>query len=139
MKLPRVLVPVAALTALAACETAAPPPAKTAAVTGSVTYRERILLAPPARVTVTLSDVSLMDAPSKTIATQTIDGVQSGPVNFRLDYDPARIVPNHDYAVSARFEVGGKLRFITDTRYSVITRGAPTRVDMVAVAVTPSP
>ena len=122
MKLPRVLVPVAALTALAACETAAPPPARTAAVTGSVTYRERILLAPPARVTVTLSDVSLMDAPSKTIATQTIDGVQSGPVNFRLDYDPARIVPNHDYAVSA--DAGGHGRRGGD---AVAVRTAPRR------------
>ena len=34
----------------------------------------------------------------------------------------------------ARIEAGGKLRFITDTHTPVITNGAPTRVEMIAVA-----
>lgn len=145
MKPFRVLLPVVAVAGLAACETMPPsppppPPAPVAAVTGSVTYRERIMLNPPARVTVTLADVSLMDAPMKVITSQTIDGVQSGPVSFQLNYDPRQIIPNHDYAVSASFQSEGRLRFITDTRYSVITKGAPTHVDMIAVAApTPTP
>ena len=119
---------------LAACASAqAPAPA--AQVTGSVTYRERIMLAPPARVTVTLADTSLMDAPAKVVATQVIEGKTAPPFAFALDYDPAKIVPNHTYTVSARIESAGRLRFITDTHTPVITNGAPTHVEMVAVGV----
>jgi uncharacterized lipoprotein YbaY len=37
--------------------------------------------------------------------------------------------------VQARIEEDGKLRFISDQHYGVITRGAPTHVDMVLKAV----
>lgn len=119
---------------LAGCASPPPPPTK-AQVTGSVIYRERIMLAPPGVVTVTLADTSLMDAPARVIATQVIENATAPPFNFALDYDPAKIVPNHTYTVSARIEVDGKLRFITDTRTPVITNGAPTQVEMIAVGV----
>ena len=45
-------------------------------------------------------------------------------------YDTAKIQANHTYAVQARIEVGGKLRFVSDQRYAVITRGAPAKVDI---------
>lgn len=127
------LAPLAALT-LAGCASMEPTPAAKAQVTGSVLYRERIMLPPTATVTVTLADTSLMDAPAKVIDTQVITG-GSPPYKFALSYDPAKIVPNHTYSVSARIEVDGKLRFITDTHTPVITRGAPTHVEMIAVGV----
>ncbi len=120
--------------ALSACASPQPPTAK-AQVTGSVIYRERTMLAPPGVVTVTLADTSLMDAPAKVIATQVIENATAPPFNFALDYDPAKIVASHTYSVSARIEVDGKLRFITDTHTPVITNGAPTHVEMVAVGV----
>jgi len=120
--------------ALSACASAPPPPSK-AQVTGSVIYRERILLPPPVVVTVTLADTSLMDAPAKVIATQVIEDKTAPPFDFALEYDPSKIVPNHTYSVSARIESGGQLRFITDTHTPVITNGAPTHVDMIAVGV----
>lgn len=129
----RTILAVGGVLALAACATAEPP--ASAQVTGSVIYRERILLAPPGVVTVTLADTSLMDAPAKVIATQVIEGATAPPFNFALDYDPAKIVPNHTYTVSARIETGGKLRFITDTHTPVITNDAPTHVEMIAVGV----
>lgn len=122
-----------AVVMLAGCATSQPPAAK-AQVTGTVTYRERIMLPPNAQVKVTLSDTSLMDAPAKVIDTQVITG-GSPPFKFALDYDPAKIIANHTYAVSARIEVDGQLRFITDTHTPVITDGAPTHVEMVAVGV----
>ena len=85
-----------------------------------------------AKVTVTLADTSLMDAPSKTIATQVIEGQTAPPFKFALAYDPKAIDPRNTYSVSARIEVDGKLRFITDTHTPVITRGAPTHVEMIA-------
>lgn len=111
-----------------------PAPAAKGQVTGSVLYRERIMLPPTATVTVTLADTSLMDAPAKVIDTQVLTG-GSPPYKFALTYDPATIVDNHTYTVSARIEVDGKLRFITDTHTPVITRGAPHHVEMIAVGV----
>ena len=101
-------------------------------VTGSVTYRERIALPPTAVVTVWLVDVSLADAPSVLIAEQVIhtEGRQV-PFEFALAYDASRIQPSHTYAVQVRIEDGGKLLFISDTMNPVITRDAPTRVDIV--------
>ncbi|MGB7740217.1 MAG: YbaY family lipoprotein [Steroidobacteraceae bacterium] len=101
-------------------------------VTGSVTYRERIALPRTAVVTVRPVDVALADAPSVLIAEQVIrtEGRQV-PFEFALAYDASRILPSHAYAVQVRIEDGGKLLFISDTMNPVITRDAPTRVDVV--------
>ncbi|WP_081454187.1 YbaY family lipoprotein [Vibrio furnissii] len=97
-------------------------PAAMQTVSGTMAYRERIALPDNAVVTVTLQDVSLMDAPAKVIATQTFEtkGKQV-PFAFELAYDSAQIDARHTYSVSARIELNGKLRFITDTHYGVIT------------------
>lgn len=133
MKTLYALAPLAAL-AIAGCASTAPAPVAKGQVTGTVLYRERIMLPPTATVTVSLADTSLMDAPAKVIDTQVLTG-GSPPYKFTLNYDPARIVANHTYTVSARIEVDGKLRFITDTHTPVITRGAPNHVEMIAVGV----
>lgn len=119
--------------ALSACASVEPP--TQALVTGQVIYRERILLTRPGVVTVTLADTSLADAPAQVIATQVIEGVTAPPIKFALSYDPATIIANHTYTVSARIEVGRRLRFITDTHTPVITNGAATHVELVAVVV----
>ena len=115
---------------LAACATI-PPAEQPVSVTGSITYRERMALPPTAQVEVTLADVSLMDAPSKTIAQQsfTADGRQV-PFAFTLTLDRADIDPKQSYAVSARItDADGKLLFITDTRNSVAF-GSGSTVDL---------
>ena len=124
-----------ALAALILAGCASPAPRETAEVTGQVIYRERMLLPPNARVTVVLADTSLMDAPARTLASQVIEGQTAPPFKFALAYDPAAIDPRNVYSVSARIEVDGKLRFITDTHTPVITHGAPTQVEMIAVGV----
>lgn len=109
---------------LAACATI-PPAEEPVSVTGSITYRERMALPPTAQVEVTLANVSLMDAPSKTIAQQsfTADGRQV-PFAFSLTVDQRQLDPRHSYAVSARItDASGRLMFITDTRNSVTFDG----------------
>lgn len=103
-----------------------PTPASQPAVTGTVTYRERMALGPECQVEVQLLDVSRADAPSVTLAKQILptEGHQP-PYAFRLSYSPEQIIPNHTYAVSARITCGGELWFINDTRISVLTQGAP--------------
>lgn len=106
-------------------------------VEGSLAYRERIALPDNARITVTLSDVSKMDAPADVISSQAFmaDGKQV-PFAFNLNFMQGEIKPNHTYSVSARIEVNGKLMFITDTANPVITDpAATTKLDLMLVKV----
>ena len=101
-------------------------------VTGTVTYRERIALPPTAVIKVQLVDVSRADAPAIVLGEQvTHASGRQVPFAFEIPFDPARIEANYSYAVQARIEQDGQLRFISDRHYAVITRGAPTHVDMV--------
>lgn len=115
---------------LAACATLMPSE-QPVSVTGSVTYRERMALPPTAQVDIQLADVSLMDAPSRTIARQsfTADGRQV-PFAFSLTVDQRKLDPRGRYSVSARItDASGKLMFITDTHNGVTFDGRP-RIDM---------
>jgi len=101
-------------------------------VTGTVTYLERVALPPKAVIKVQLVDVSRADAPAIALGEQIIlaDGKQV-PFSFEIPFDPSKIEVNHTYAVQARIEEGGRLLFISDQLYAVITRDAPIHVDMV--------
>lgn len=91
-------------------------------VTGTISYRERIALPADAVVTVTLQDVSLADAPAEVIAKHRfVSNGEQVPFEFNLAYDKNKIESRHRYSVSARIEVNGQLRFISDSVNSVIT------------------
>ena len=104
-----------------------------ATVTGTITYRERIALTPNAVVEVKLLDISRADAPAKIIGEQIIENPGQVPVAFEIEYNPADIDDGLTYAVQARIIESGEPAFTSDTRYSVITGGSPTHVDMVLI------
>ena len=111
-----------------------------ASVSGTVTYRERLVLTPAASLVVELRDVSYADASAPLVARQTISGPIQVPIEFRLDYNRADIDPDNRYSISAKIvESDGRLAFINDTAYEVITRGNPDKVDMLLVLVEPPP
>ena len=111
-----------------------------AAVTGTVTYRERIALTPGATLIVQIRDTSYADASAELIAEQVISDPGQVPISFDVDYDPDDIDSRNTYSVSARIEESdGRLAFINDTAYDVITRGNPKKVDMVLALVEPPP
>ncbi|CQJ53215.1 YbaY family lipoprotein [Yersinia rohdei] len=121
-----------------------PAPATTAAapitqptVQGTVNIRERIALPPDAVVTVTLSDASLADAPTRIIAQKAVrtEGKQA-PFTFVLPFNPAEIQPNAHIIVSAAITHNGQLMFITDTIQEVINNGAGTQANLLLVPVT---
>lgn len=119
------------------CAVDALSPASSAKVTGSVTYRERIALPPSAVVKIRLVDVSRADAPSTVLGEQVIKAAgHQVPIAFDIAYDPKRIEERFSYAVQARIEdEDGRLRFISERHYAVLTRGAGRRVDLVLSAV----
>lgn len=102
---------------------------KMAAVEGTVSYRERIALPEHAVVSIVLEDVSLADAPAIVLSSQSYstEGKQV-PLAYKLEYQADQIKQNHRYNVRARIEVDGKLRFITDTAFPVITDPQATQV-----------
>ncbi|MFV9503790.1 MAG: YbaY family lipoprotein [Oscillochloridaceae bacterium umkhey_bin13] len=103
------------------------------AVTGTVSYLQRIALAPNAVVEVKLVDVSRADAPAIVISSLSFvsDGRQV-PLPFELRYDPSQIDERMTYAVQARITIDGQLTFINTQNYSVLTRGAPsTNVEII--------
>ena len=109
-------------------------------VSGTVTYRERIALTPGATLIVQIRDTSYADASAELIAEQVISDPGQVPIKFKVPYNPDDIDSRNTYSVSARIEESdGRLAFINDTAYDVITGGHPRRVDMVLVLVEPPP
>jgi len=89
-------------------------------------------LPPNAVMQVRLEDVSLADAPAKTIAQQRIPlGDRQVPVPFELKFDPTKIDERHTYVVTARIVVDDQVRFLSDKAYPVLTRDNPLRVKMI--------
>jgi putative lipoprotein len=100
----------------------------TASVTGTVIYRERIVLEPDAVVKVQIQDVSRQDVAATVMGEQVIRNPGQVPIPYQVAYDPKAIQDNHTYSVRARIEDGsGKLLFTSTQNYPVITRGAPTK------------
>lgn len=98
-----------------------------ATITGTVSYRERIALPAGSVIEVSLLDTSRADAPATTLAQTTITTTgENVPIPFTLEYKPSKIEENMTYTVSARITVDGKLRWISDQAYPVITNSNPT-------------
>ena len=111
-----------------------------ASVSGTVTYRERIALTPGATLEVSLRDVSYQDAAAPLIARQTITDPGQVPIKFKVEYNKDDIDARNTYGVSARIvESDDRLAFTNDTAYEVITRGNPSKIDMLLVLVQPPP
>ena len=122
----RIAASIALAMSLSACAATGEAANQQYTVSGKIAYRERIALPPSAQIEVKLDDVSLADAPARTIARQAFgaDG-QQVPIAFLLRFDRSAIEAKHSYAVSARITGDdGKLMFITDTRNSVTFDGA---------------
>ena len=127
----RSLVPLA-LAVAAGCAS----PASPAQVTGSVSYRERIALPAGGRLRVTLLDVSLIDQPARVVAERELEARGQVPIPFALEVERARIDPDRRYALHAELSAAeGGLRWATPTAVPVLTRGAPSAVEIVVARV----
>ncbi|NOT48988.1 MAG: hypothetical protein HOP17_14710, partial [Acidobacteria bacterium] len=106
-------------------------------VSGTVTYRQRSALPANAVLVVKIVDVSRADASAVVINEQRIDTAgKQVPIDFDITYDRAKIQERNRYAVQAEIrDAGGRLLFITDTSYPVITQGSPRSVEITLVPV----
>lgn len=89
-------------------------------IDGEVFKLDRRALAPNARVIVELRDVSLMDARSPLVASQTLTlDEKQLPVAFRLQVPAEKLQVRRSYAISARVYEGDRLSYLNDTRFPV--------------------
>ncbi|EIK4076617.1 YbaY family lipoprotein [Salmonella enterica] len=104
-------------------------------VSGTVWIRQKVALPPDAVLTVTLSDASLANAPSKVLSQKAVhtEGKQA-PFSFVLPFNPSDIQPNARILLSAAITVDNKLVFITDSVKPVINNGG-TKADLTLVPV----
>jgi len=106
-------------------------------VTGTVSYRERIALAPGSTVIVTLEDTSKADAKATLLGESRIPIERSqAPITFAIEVGAGRIDPRHRYAVRARIlDPQGALRWTSTQAYLVMTGGHPNSVDVLVEAI----
>ena len=106
-------------------------------VTGTITFDGDQPIPAGAVLTVQLRDVSYQDASSILIASQTIEDPERFPIEFSVPYDPGEIDSRAIYGLQVRIDsADGRLIYINDTAFDVLTRGNPSRgVDMWVIAV----
>lgn len=106
-------------------------------VSGTVTYSQRSALPPNAVLFVKIVDVSRADASAIVINERRIDTAgKQVPIDFAITYDRSKIQDRNRYAVQAEIrDSTGRLLFITDTSYPVITQGNPRNVEITLVPV----
>ena len=120
----------------AGCQSGGPIETMDNVVSGTVTYRQRSALPPTAVLVVKIVDVSRQDASAPVIVEKRIETTgKQVPFQFDLTYERSKILDPNRYAVQAEIRDGGRLLFITDTSYPVITQGAPRTVDVTLVPV----
>ncbi len=92
------------------------PPVKMETLSGTLFYRERMMLPPNAEITVKLEEVSKMDVAAEVIASTTLRPKGGPPYAFILEYDPSKISDKGRYGLRVRIEADDKLMFI-NTRH----------------------
>ena len=96
-----------------------------AAVSGTLTYRDRMALPANAVVTVQIAEVPTAGRSGLVIAEQrfTTNGAQP-PFRYNIPYDSARIDAAKQYTVQANIKLDGQVRYATNNVYRVISQGA---------------
>jgi len=100
-------------------------------VTGTLNYRDPLVLPPGTMIVMTLLDTTPVIKFSPIVAEVVLsgDGKQT-PIAFAVPYDRARIAFEHSYGLRAAIRSGERILFETSGAYPVITRGNPMKVDL---------
>ncbi len=110
------------------------PPAS-AALRGTITYRQRSALTPEAVVQIELRETPRGGGEATVVARRIVDHPGQVPIAFELPYDPSTIDPSRSYTVSARVTDRGQLQFVTETPVPVTPGGATSAVEILVTPV----
>jgi len=89
-------------------------------ITGKITYIGSSSIDKNSKVEISLRDVSLMDVPSKLIASTTISDAKIFPISYQLKYNPSDIKPHQTYAISVAItDSDNKLLFVNNVQAKV--------------------
>lgn len=114
------------------------------AVSGTVSYRERLILPADSVIVVRLEDVTRGQAYPNVVAEQRLVPNSMAVTQFSLPYQYGTIDPNATYVVNAWIEQGGRILFRNNKVYQVLTKTAPSsgihvELEQVAAMFVPSP
>lgn len=129
MRIRYLLVLLALVAGLDACSRNKTPPALPA-VTGTVSYKERIALAPDAELVVRLFDQSKVNAQPTEIAKKVISPLGAPPIPFAIEYDPSKVDSIGTYSLEALIRQEGQVLFLSSEKYLVLTHGKGRVVDV---------
>ncbi|OBU18563.1 hypothetical protein AYY19_01450 [Photobacterium aquimaris] len=104
----------------------------------SVIYLDRRMLPPGAVLNVALEDVSLADAASVTLSTESMDIAGAPPYPVTLNYDANKIKANHRYNVRATVKVDNKLIMTSTTAVDPFAADAKQPLEVKLDRVAPS-
>jgi putative lipoprotein len=114
------------------------------AVSGTVSYRERLILPADSLIVVRLEDISRGQSYPAVVAEQRIVPNSMAVTSFSLPYEYGSINPNATYVVNAWIEQGGRILFRNNKVYQVLTKTAPSsniniELEQVAAMFVPAP
>ena len=93
-------------------------------ISGQITCESKKEIPNGAVATISVIDCGRMDAPSITLGKQEIKDPKSFPIQFEIEYDDSFLKAegfHGRYTVQTRIETNGKLNFITDTSFSIVS------------------
>lgn len=113
-------------------------------VSGTVSYRERLILPADSLIVVRLEDISRGQAYPAVVSEQRIVPNSAAVTTFSLPYEYGSINPGATYVVNAWIEQGGRILFRNNKVYQVLTKTAPMssiniELEQVAAVFVPSP
>ena len=144
MRITVLLVTVAALAACGrgAVVRSAPPPASVAApaeapfvLQGSITYPEKVAMAPNVVVRITVVDVTSDGDTGIVASTELLPEGKQVPLAYRLEAKRSLFKKGHRYQVNVRITEGKVLRFITKKAHPLNVDQVPSRFDVLVNAV----
>ena len=107
---------------------------ETGIVRGSIKSLQRIVLPRNSNITVRLIQLSGQDANATTIVEQQVNSLgQQFPIPFELKFDPSQINTRRRYAVQAEISINGRITYVSDKNYEVLTRGNPSEVEITVI------
>lgn len=131
-----------ALSVTACADKSAPPPAPPGitaqsaqpVITGAIYLKQRIAIPAGAILTVTLSEASGGEGPTKVVAqkVQRLSGQQQAPLHYKLPFNSADVSSQSQTLLSAAITLDGKVIFAADS-LQPITSPASQRQDLTLI------